>query len=242
MAKCTTNVVLPTGDVKIQDGALSSGAENYKEFWYTMVGLAGEGQNFEPLAGTEGQSLYERKARQMRRIIEADFHRNGVCGEGFYVAVIKDDDSTRKLVTWFPEYADDGETLAPMQNRVAVLDLDLAWSGNVYMHNTIDGRHGGGNAWRGDLYANLAREIAAKVSRTMPSDGGPTSSSTLPSEPAHRRGHRVDRRGGRVVLYLGMVSPSCPDRQVRQVSQTGRHQGSSPWLALRDSPSMRERR
>ena len=54
VAKCTTNVVLPTGDVKIDDGALSSGAENYKEFWYTMVGLAGEGQNF------DGNGMYVR--------------------------------------------------------------------------------------------------------------------------------------------------------------------------------------
>ena len=53
-AKCATRVVLPTGDVKIDDGALSTGAENYKEFWYTMVGLAGEGQNF------DGNGMYVR--------------------------------------------------------------------------------------------------------------------------------------------------------------------------------------
>jgi len=47
VAKCLTRVVLPTGDVKIQDGPLSTNEENYKEFWYTMVGLAGEGQNFD---------------------------------------------------------------------------------------------------------------------------------------------------------------------------------------------------
>jgi virulence factor Mce-like protein len=46
-AKCLTRVVLPTGNVRIEDGPLSTGAENYKEFWYTMVGLAGEGQNFD---------------------------------------------------------------------------------------------------------------------------------------------------------------------------------------------------
>jgi phospholipid/cholesterol/gamma-HCH transport system substrate-binding protein len=33
--------------VKISDGALSGGVENYKEFWWTMVGLAAEGQNFD---------------------------------------------------------------------------------------------------------------------------------------------------------------------------------------------------
>ena len=54
VAKCVTHVVLPTGDVKIDDGALSSDEENYKEFWYTMVGLAGEGQNF------DGNGMYVR--------------------------------------------------------------------------------------------------------------------------------------------------------------------------------------
>jgi phospholipid/cholesterol/gamma-HCH transport system substrate-binding protein len=47
VAKCLTRVVLPTGDVRIADGPLSTGVENYKEFWYAMVGLAGEGQNFD---------------------------------------------------------------------------------------------------------------------------------------------------------------------------------------------------
>jgi phospholipid/cholesterol/gamma-HCH transport system substrate-binding protein len=53
-AKCAARVVLPTGDVKIDDGPLSTGSENYKEFWYTMVGLAGEGQNF------DGNGMYVR--------------------------------------------------------------------------------------------------------------------------------------------------------------------------------------
>jgi len=53
-AKCATNVILPTGDVKIDDGAFSTGEENYKEFWYSMVGLAGEGQDF------DGNGMYVR--------------------------------------------------------------------------------------------------------------------------------------------------------------------------------------
>ncbi len=53
-AKCASNNILPTGDIKIQDGPLSVDAENYKEFWYTMVGLAGEGQNF------DGNGMYVR--------------------------------------------------------------------------------------------------------------------------------------------------------------------------------------
>jgi ABC-type transporter Mla subunit MlaD len=48
LAKCFSQVILPTGDVKIQDSAaLTTNRENYKEFWYTMVGLAGESQNFD---------------------------------------------------------------------------------------------------------------------------------------------------------------------------------------------------
>ena len=58
-SKCVTNVILPTGDVVIQDGGASNpnlhtGSANYKEFWYTMVGLAGEGQNF------DGNGMYVR--------------------------------------------------------------------------------------------------------------------------------------------------------------------------------------
>jgi virulence factor Mce-like protein len=47
VAQCATKVILPTGDVKIDEGGLSTGTENYKEFWYTMVGLAGESANFD---------------------------------------------------------------------------------------------------------------------------------------------------------------------------------------------------
>ena len=46
-AQCLTDVILPTGDIKIEDGNLGSGRENYKEFWYGIVGLAGESQNFD---------------------------------------------------------------------------------------------------------------------------------------------------------------------------------------------------
>ena len=45
--RCLTDVVLPTGDVKIDDGDLSTGVENYKEFWQALVGLSGESANFD---------------------------------------------------------------------------------------------------------------------------------------------------------------------------------------------------
>ena len=50
-AKCVDRVLLPAGDIKIREtgnrAAFDTGVENYKEFWYTMVGLAGESQNFD---------------------------------------------------------------------------------------------------------------------------------------------------------------------------------------------------
>jgi virulence factor Mce-like protein len=50
---CATKVILPTGDVPIQD-EFTTGVENYKEFFYTLVGLSGEGQNF------DGNGMYVR--------------------------------------------------------------------------------------------------------------------------------------------------------------------------------------
>jgi virulence factor Mce-like protein len=52
-ARCATRVVLPTGDVVIED-EFTTGVENYKEFFYTLVALAGEGQNF------DGNGMYVR--------------------------------------------------------------------------------------------------------------------------------------------------------------------------------------
>ncbi len=46
LAKCFTNVVLPTGDVVIKD-QFENGQPNYREFAYALVGLSGEGQNFD---------------------------------------------------------------------------------------------------------------------------------------------------------------------------------------------------
>ncbi|MEX2195664.1 MAG: MlaD family protein [Thermoleophilaceae bacterium] len=45
--RCLLDVVLPTGDVVIDDGPLTTGLENYKEFWQAMVGLSGESANFD---------------------------------------------------------------------------------------------------------------------------------------------------------------------------------------------------
>ena len=52
-SKCVRDVVLPTGDVVVND-EFTTGVENYKEFFYALVGLAGEGQN------TDGNGMYVR--------------------------------------------------------------------------------------------------------------------------------------------------------------------------------------
>jgi phospholipid/cholesterol/gamma-HCH transport system substrate-binding protein len=45
--RCITDVIIPTGNLKVADGDLSANTENYKEFWHAMVGMAGEGQFFD---------------------------------------------------------------------------------------------------------------------------------------------------------------------------------------------------
>jgi phospholipid/cholesterol/gamma-HCH transport system substrate-binding protein len=45
--RCQLNVILPTGDARIDDGSFTTGLRNYEEFFQTTVGLAGESQNFD---------------------------------------------------------------------------------------------------------------------------------------------------------------------------------------------------
>ena len=51
MAQCFFYKILPTGDQKIDDSGsgydFSTNQEAYKEFWFALVGLAGESQNFD---------------------------------------------------------------------------------------------------------------------------------------------------------------------------------------------------
>jgi phospholipid/cholesterol/gamma-HCH transport system substrate-binding protein len=52
-SKCVRDIVLPTGDVVIKD-EFTTGVENYKEFFYALVGISGEGQNM------DGNGMYVR--------------------------------------------------------------------------------------------------------------------------------------------------------------------------------------
>lgn len=46
-SQCLSKVFYPAGNQRIQDGAATSGGQAYREFWYSLVGLAGIGQNFD---------------------------------------------------------------------------------------------------------------------------------------------------------------------------------------------------
>jgi phospholipid/cholesterol/gamma-HCH transport system substrate-binding protein len=52
-SRCARQVLLPTGDVVIKD-EFETGVENYKEFFWALVALSGEGQNF------DGNGMYVR--------------------------------------------------------------------------------------------------------------------------------------------------------------------------------------
>ncbi len=45
--RCISDVILPTGNIKVDDGEFSVDEENYKEFWYAVAGQAGEGGSFD---------------------------------------------------------------------------------------------------------------------------------------------------------------------------------------------------
>jgi phospholipid/cholesterol/gamma-HCH transport system substrate-binding protein len=47
LSKCFSKIIFPSGNTKLQDGASTSGVEAYKEFWYSLAGLAGISQTFD---------------------------------------------------------------------------------------------------------------------------------------------------------------------------------------------------
>jgi phospholipid/cholesterol/gamma-HCH transport system substrate-binding protein len=52
--RCQSDVVLPSGETVIQDGAMSTGLKNYQEFLQALQGFVGAGQNF------TGNGIYTR--------------------------------------------------------------------------------------------------------------------------------------------------------------------------------------
>jgi len=72
-------------------------------------------------------------------IIKEDWHRNGVGGEPFTVALIKDDDGSKKLVIMFGT-----------EGHTAVLDTALLADDVIEF---------GENSWRGDQYESRLRGV-----------------------------------------------------------------------------------
>ncbi len=61
-----TKVIFPAGNTKLQDGTSTTGVEDYKEFWYSLVGLDGIGQSFDgngPAASSWSATAGRRCAR-----------------------------------------------------------------------------------------------------------------------------------------------------------------------------------
>jgi ABC-type transporter Mla subunit MlaD len=56
LSRCFDQVITPASKVVLQDGATTANVPNYKEFWYTMVGFAGDAQGF------DGNGSYTRTA------------------------------------------------------------------------------------------------------------------------------------------------------------------------------------
>lgn len=79
------------------------------------------------------------------KVLELDSHRNGICGDPFWIARIDDGESV-KIVTMF-DWDD------PEHCRCAVIDPEIP---------TIAF---GENSWRGDHYANVMRQaIKSRIS------------------------------------------------------------------------------
>ncbi|MGH9248076.1 MAG: hypothetical protein ACRD0W_00935 [Acidimicrobiales bacterium] len=101
--------------------------------------------------------------RGQHTVTAAAFHRNGISGNGFNVAIITTGDN-RFLVIDFVGAWDESEP-APSEHKgyTAVLDLDQAARGNIFMHPRVDDRGNpvegtGDNAWRGDVLGDQFRE------------------------------------------------------------------------------------
>ena len=95
------------------------------------------------------------------KLLEIDFHRNGIMGKGFYVAIIEDSEvpihgnDGKFLVTFFPEYDNDG-------------NLDLHYGKglltSVVCINLLQGEKAtvafGINSWRPEPYHDFMVDTA----------------------------------------------------------------------------------
>jgi len=81
------------------------------------------------------------------KIIKHSHHRNGISGHPFTVAIIEDEDGSRKVLVRLDKQADKDTGLV----CCCVLDIDLLAGGDIGF---------GSNSWRGDHYAECLDGIA----------------------------------------------------------------------------------
>ena len=80
------------------------------------------------------------------KVNKIDYHRNGVCGAGFFVGLIEDEDKSTKLFVHFPDHDEDGYVKNGDSVMTAILDADLV--GKHVTEFMV-------NSWRGDHYHDL---------------------------------------------------------------------------------------
>ncbi|WP_354701200.1 hypothetical protein DSM112329_01507 [Paraconexibacter sp. AEG42_29] len=155
VAQCATKVILPTGDIRINDGSLSVPAENYKEFWYAMVGLAGEAANF------DGNGPYVRFAVGGGDQTISTGKVGGALGDAFFGKASTKPIGTRPA---FPGARPPYNPDAPCKDQ-SIPDLDSAKVGPA---------DGGGSTQAAT--SAIAREAAARASTGSASGSGSTTS------------------------------------------------------------------
>ncbi len=64
-SKCLSKIFFPGGNVKLQDGTSTTGVEIYREFWYSMAGVAGISQSFDG-NGPTSRFMVETGAQTLR--------------------------------------------------------------------------------------------------------------------------------------------------------------------------------
>jgi hypothetical protein len=83
------------------------------------------------------------------RLLKVAYHRNGVSGLGFDVAILRDGENRKMLVVRFSKKADKGAGAV----LCAAFDLDLLAKDEIGF---------GVNSWRGDEYANFLDPLIAE--------------------------------------------------------------------------------
>jgi virulence factor Mce-like protein len=176
LSKCFTNVILPTGDIKIEDGNLSSGEENYKEFWYTMVGLAGEGQNF------DGNGMYVRFQPGGGDQTISTGKVGGSAGDQVFGNVVAKPIGTRpKFPGVRPPYKPD---FPCYQNKIP--DLNGAETGPPENSQPKSGTEGVSAVPTAPAVPNIVRKASSRKATTRKARSAPAASGSVTTEIASR--------------------------------------------------------